>query len=87
MEHRFAWEGEEQKCTNLYKVVQGEEMKYIDEEEKEYSNLMSFRNNNTNDKQPDKENKRKRKYDRTSPEENTGKDKQIGKKQEINKGE
>ena len=48
---------------------------------------MSFRNNNTNDKQPDKENKRKRKYDRTSPEEDTGKEKQIGKKQEINKGE
>ena len=55
MKYRCAWEGEEQKCTNLYEVVQGEEIKYIDEEGKEYSNLMSFRNNNSNDKQPDKE--------------------------------
>ena len=48
---------------------------------------MNFRNNNTNNKQPNKENKRKRKYDRISPEEDTGKEKQIGKKQEINEGE
>ena len=48
MEHRCAWEGEEQNCTNLYEVIKKEELKYMDEEEKEYSNLMSFRNNNTN---------------------------------------
>ena len=60
---------EKNKCTNLYEVVQGEEIKYIDEEGKKYSNLMSFRNNNTN------ENKQKRKYDRTSPGEDTGKEK------------
>ena len=36
---------------------------------------MNFRNKNTNDKQPDKENKQKRKYDRTSPGEDTGKEK------------
>ena len=60
MERKCPWEGEKQKCTNLYEVIQKEKIKYIDEQGKEYPNLKSFRNNKTNDKQPVGENKRKR---------------------------
>ena len=53
----------EQKCTDLYEVVQGEKIKYIDEEGKKYSNLMIRATMQTT-----RQRKRKRKYD-GSPEE------------------
>ena len=76
MEHRCAWEGEKQKCTTLYEVVQRDRIKYIDGSGREYTDIKSFRNNRTKDIQTDKENEGKRKLDTISHEEDTGKEKQ-----------
>ena len=54
MEHRCAWEGEKQKCKNLYEIVQGDRIKYIDESGRKYTDIKSFRNNKTKDIQTDK---------------------------------
>ena len=88
MKHRCAWEGEKQKCKNLYEVVQGHKIKYIDGSGREYIDIISFRNNRKKDIQTDKENKRKKtRQNITWRRHRKGETKQKLSEEEINKEE